>query len=319
MLIPATQESHQASEQPTDAPQVAADSPMLGEGLFSTDNASDDSESDQDQPGDGDSQVAQTPETAPEATATEPDDLTPEERQAGYMRQADYTRKTQDLAEMRNQVATQQQQLQQQQQQYQELLGKLQQQVTQGIPQQQHARDVLEDAMSNPHLSAEERQGLQMIDQVLSQRLERFAPLLEKMEQLGQLTEQFPQIQQRMESLSAAQQQEAQERAQAQLREAQEAFGPLEQLDASVRQLAGSLIQSRQTNPQTGRPFTLSEALGFASGKTVEEARAARQSNSQARRQAQRRTRTPAAPGGPTDTEGNISEAEAIAAIGATM
>lgn len=67
--------------------------------------------------GDG-AEPTDTDQAAQRQSADTPwEDMTPEEQRAGHMRQADYTRKTQELAALRKQTETQLQQLQSQQQQ----------------------------------------------------------------------------------------------------------------------------------------------------------------------------------------------------------
>jgi|15BtaG_2_1085339.scaffolds.fasta_scaffold01181_5 hypothetical protein len=258
----------------------------------------------------------------PESQSGQPEEETPQQiptDDGGTLRQQDYTRKTQDLADERRAFEAKQVEWQEaqkaQQEQIQQTLQALQQtqqpQAQTGLVQQ------LQDVASNPNLTAEDRAGLNVIAN-LANELETAKQTIASLSQFQeQVAPQFEQINQTVTGLSAAQQQAQVAGLRNQLAEANEAFG-VEVVEAAMplvrRMGAVNGSWSPEVNPQTGEAFSIAEMVGLASGKLAQGNQEAQEAQLNGSRLAKKSVAGTGVTG--TSKPGTFSEADAIAEIG---
>jgi hypothetical protein len=272
-------------------------SELQGDGLFS-DNSSEgvqvEPEDTQDQP---EVQEQETPAPDPDETGDR-------------LRQKDYTQKTMALAEEKRAHQNEREQwlreretaIQQPQEYYDE------------VPPSQYTQQI-QQALQSPTLTNEDRAGLNVL-YTMSQDMEQQAAELADLRSFREQFEpQYQETAQTVQHLSDSQLTARTSAIQEEVTEAQEAFG-----EESV-QLSGDFIHRNfgATNPATGKEFTISELVGLATGKTTEEASAAREKTRTNRNQAKHKASTPQSPSGNPRGTGKQSRAEAIAEIEADM
>ena len=279
----------------------------LGAGMLGEDTEPDASGAANEQPG-GSAQDA-APNGAINDNTPAPDD------QGDGLRQADYTRKTQEVADSRRQLDAEREGFRQQQQQFQETQQQLLLQQQQGppppgIPQQ------LQQVMSDPSLSAEDRAGLNVI-LTMSQNQEAQAGVIADLR--ARLEQWEPQLQttnQVVTQLSQEQQAGNLKRMEDQVQEAYTLFGQ------EATQAAADFIKKNISTPnrKTGQPYTVAELVGLEAGRSVEDAQAARQGNKAVRQRSKQGvnsngTAHPAT----TPAGGTLSKEEALREIESNM
>ena len=279
----------------------------LGAGMLGEDTEPDASGAANEQPG-GSAQDAASNGAINDNTPS-PDD------QGDGLRQADYTRKTQEVADSRRQLDAERDSFRQQQQQFQETQQQLLLQQQQGppppgVPQQ------LQQVMSDPSLSAEDRAGLNVI-LTMSQNQEAQAGVIADLR--ARLEQWEPQLQttnQVVTQLSHEQQAGNLKRMEDQVQEAYTLFGQ------EATQAAADFIKKNISTPnrKTGQPYTVAELVGLESGRSVEDAQAARQGNKAVRQRSKQGvnsngTAHPAT----TPAGGTLSKEEALREIESNM
>ena len=279
----------------------------LGAGMLGEDTEPDASGAANEQPG-GSAQDAASNGAINDNTPA-PDD------QGDGLRQADYTRKTQEVADSRRQLDAERDSFRQQQQQFQETQQQLLLQQQQGppppgIPQQ------LQQVMSDPSLSAEDRAGLNVI-LTMSQNQEAQAGVIADLR--ARLEQWEPQLQttnQVVTQLSHEQQAGNLKRMEDQVQEAYTLFGQ------EATQAAADFIKKNISTPnrKTGQPYTVAELVGLESGRSVEDAQAARDGNKAVRQRSKQGvnsngTAHPAT----TPAGGTLSKEEALREIESNM
>jgi len=279
----------------------------LGAGMLGEDTEPDASGAANEQPG-GSAQDAASNGAINDNTPA-PDD------QGDGLRQADYTRKTQEVADSRRQLDAERDSFRQQQQQFQETQQQLLLQQQQGppppgIPQQ------LQQVMSDPSLSSEDRAGLNVI-LTMSQNQEAQAGVIADLR--ARLEQWEPQLQttnQVVTQLSHEQQAGNLKRMEDQVQEAYTLFGQ------EATQAAADFIKKNISTPnrKTGQPYTVAELVGLESGRSVEDAQAARDGNKAVRQRSKQGvnsngTAHPAT----TPAGGTLSKEEALREIESNM
>ena len=178
--------------------------------------------------------------------------------------QADYTRKTQDLADQRRQLEAQQQT--QQQQMYQALQNQVNNQ------QQQPQEDPYADLRAR--LGPDESSAIDVVRQIIKTEMGSGSEDLKT--EVGQLKQGI--------ALLAQQQQAGRvKEAAGQLQEARDAYG--EALDPYAQQIKALI---GVPNPDTGANYTVTEAYEMVSGVKANEAAALRQTDQNTRRTSKR-------------------------------
>ena len=279
----------------------------LGAGMLGEDTEPDASGAANEQPG-GSAQDAASNGAINDNTPA-PDD------QGDGLRQADYTRKTQEVADSRRQLDAERDSFRQQQQQFQETQQQLLLQQQQGppppgIPQQ------LQQVMSDPSLSSEDRAGLNVI-LTMSQNQEAQAGVIADLR--ARLEQWEPQLQttnQVVTQLSHEQQAGNLKRMEDQVQEAYTLFGQ------EATQAAADFIKKNISTPnrKTGQPYTVAELVGLESGRSVEDAQAARDGNKAVRQRSKQGVNsTGTAHPATTPAGGTLSKEEALREIESNM
>ena len=299
----------------TEQPGGAAPSESISEmgmGFIEADSdLSDSGETSAEQPAAGDGSVdaaaATTTNNNPEPLS-EPTEASSSDDEAGSLRYADYTRKTQEVAEERRQVAAERAQMAEERRLYAESQARANEPVRQ---------DPLQSLAAQ--LGPDEARGLQVVDQLVQERAQEIAdrrvaealePYKPHLDQLGSAIGVVSQV---------AQQQTAQERQQAnaQIEAAEAIFGKIDTWDARHRAMVGAL--ARLENPDTGQRFTVAEAMSQATGRRIAEQQDAVGQQRQARNSAKRSTAGAAGSPSLTESGGVISRAQALSEIRETM
>ena len=299
----------------TEQPGGAAPSESISEmgmGFIEADSdLSDSGETSAEQPAAGDGSVdaaaATTTNNNPEPLS-EPTEVSSSDDEAGSLRYADYTRKTQEVAEERRQVAAERAQMAEERRLYAE---------SQARANEPERQDPLQSLAAQ--LGPDEARGLQVVDQLVQERAQEIAdrrvaealePYKPHLDQLGSAIGVVSQV---------AQQQTAQERQQAnaQIEAAEAIFGKIDTWDARHRAMVGAL--ARLENPDTGQKFTVAEAMSQATGRRIAEQQDAVGQQRQARNSAKRSTAGVAGSPSLTESGGVISRAQALSEIRETM
>ena len=193
---------------------------------------------------------------------------------ADGLRQADYTRKTQQVADDRRQVDTERTELRRQQEQFQETQRQVLLQQQQGPPPPTTSQQ-LQQVMTDPSLSSEDRAGLNVI-LTMSQQQEQQANVISDLR--SRLEQWEPQLQttnQVVSQLNQEQQASSLKRMEDQVQEAYDLFG-----QETTQQAAEFIKKNISTaNRKTGQPYTVAELVGLESGRSIEHAQEARQGN----------------------------------------
>ena len=275
----------------------------LGAGMLGVDNESGASETVNEEP-DGNAQAASNGAT----NDNQPSD-------ADGLRQADYTRKTQQVADDRRQVDTERAELRRQQEQFQETQRQVLLQRQQGPPPPTTSQQ-LQQVMTDPSLSSEDRAGLNVI-LTMSQQQEQQANVISDLR--SRLEQWEPQLQttnQVVSQLNQEQQASSLKRMEDQVQEAYDLFGQ------ETTQQAAEFIKKNISTPnrKTGQPYTVAELVGLESGRSIEHAQEARQGNRAVRQRSKQGVNSNgSAHPVTTPAGGPISKAEALREIESNM
>ena len=270
------------------------------------------------------------PDTAPEApeeqsgqpedTAAQSTEDTPDE--GGYLRQQDYTRKTQDLADQRKAFEAERQAFHQEMQGQREQIQLALQAIQSGQTTPNRGLvGQLQEIAADPNLSMQDRAGLNVIAN-LATELEAAKQTIQELAQFREdFSQRFNQTSQAVNGLTQAQHQAQLGQVQDQYNEAVELFGR-ETVDGQMNLIRRLAVENGQwapeTNPQTGKPFTMAELVAMGSGRLAEDAQAARDAQKNGKASSKKK----AAPTGSStggDSRGSFSQADAIAEIAATQ
>jgi len=275
----------------------------LGAGMLGVDNESGASETVNEEP-DGNAQAASNGAT----NDNQPSD-------ADGLRQADYTRKTQQVADDRRQVDTERAELRRQQEQFQETQRQVLLQQQQGPPPPTTSQQ-LQQVMTDPSLSSEDRAGLNVI-LTMSQQQEQQANVISDLR--SRLEQWEPQLQttnQVVSQLNQEQQASSLKRMEDQVQEAYDLFGQ------ETTQQAAEFIKKNISTPnrKTGQPYTVAELVGLESGRSIEHAQEARQGNRAVRQRSKQGVNSNgSAHPVTTPAGGPISKADALREIESNM
>ena len=234
---------------------------------------------------------------------------------ADGLRQADYTRKTQQVADDRRQVDTERTELRRQQEQFQKTQRQVLLQQQQGPPPPTTSQQ-LQQVMTDPSLSSEDRAGLNVI-LTMSQQQEQQANVISDLR--SRLEQWEPQLQttnQVVSQLNQEQQASSLKRMEDQVQEAYDLFG-----QETTQQAAEFIKKNISTaNRKTGQPYTVAELVGLESGRSIEHAQEARQGNRAVRQRSKQGVNSNgSAHPVTTPAGGPISKADALREIEANM
>lgn len=288
-------------EQPTESP---ASGPQMGDGFQEPDISLGDSEpAPTEQPDEG----ATTPAEGNETTTPAPDE-------GDGLRQADYTRKTQDLAERQRALEAREQTFQQERLAFQQ-----QQTAATQAPQGPAANPTLENlraAMAHPEATPDDRTGYAWaIEQIeTSQRQQAAIDELTAWKEQAQAY--FTQTDQTVQQMNQTQVTAHERQKDTEWAEAVKAFGK-ETVEAAVPFLDrnwGSQVDAE------GNTLTVAQLVSMATGQPFQAVQAAQAENRQVRQQAKQAASTNGATHHlPQAGDGTISEAQAKAEIEATF
>lgn len=264
---------------------------------------------------------------APEPTQEQPDEpqttteeVDPVEQERGYLRQADYTQKTQDLARERDAFRAEREQLRNEIRQERERLQQEFRERTQ-VPPAASVSQQLQQLANDPSLSQADRQGLSFVAGMAQENESLKSELAQLKQTVEELAPQYKQTLETVQSLSQAQQREQNTFIQKQHDEAVRVLGK-ETVDQNL-QAAGRLLVAGgkwdpMTNPKTGQPYTFAEAVAAVSGRTVEETQRARDENGRFRKEAKAKASNNGAHPS-SSPDGSYSREDAIAEIRANQ
>jgi len=277
----------------------------MGMGFIEATDASDSGDASVEQPAAGDGGVAAAP--------LQPTNDTPSQQQAedgsgGGLRLADYTRKTQEVADERRQVAAERAQIAQERRIYAE---------SQARASQPAPHNPLEQLAAQ--LGPEEARGLTVVDQLVQERAQEIATRLIE-EHIGPLRPGLERLNSTIGVVDQMQQQQTavhRSNANAQIEAAEAVFGKVGSWTESQRGIVSSL--TRHDNPDTGEAFTVAEAMSMATGRRLTDQGSAVTQQRQARNSAKRSTASQAGSPPLTETAGVISKLQAMSEIRATM
>lgn len=231
----------------------------------------------------------------------------------GQMLRADYTRKTQDLADERRQLAEERrlmaEERQQERDQWQSQINAITNTISPEDP------GTIARALQNPELSAEDRAGLEYL-----QASEQEQNTLR--DYVGTMSQQMEHMQQRLDwAYGHLEGQHADQRGAAdvlvkdQFAEADEAFG-VEKTQAAawmIEKLWGEGVNSQ------GEPLTIKEIVAMAHNMPAGQAQDAMLRQTNGRSQAKRTASAPQMNPADVPQQGPLSESEAMAVIKSTM
>jgi len=297
-------DSAATAEQPGGAAPSESISEM-GMGFIEATDASDSGDASAEQPAAGDGEVAAPP--------LQPTNDTPSQQRADDvsgdgLRLADYTRKTQAVADERRQVAAERAQMAEERRIFAEAQARASQ-PPQANPLEQLAAQ----------LGPEEARGLTVVDQLVQERAQEIATKLIE-EQIGPLRPDLERLNSTIGVVDQLQQQQTavhRSNANAQIEAAEAVFGKVDAWTESQRGIVGAL--TRHENPDTGEAFTVAEAMSLATGRRLTDQGSAVTQQRQARNNAKRSTASAAGSPPLTETAGVISKAQAMSEIKATM
>ena len=231
----------------------------------------------------------------------------------GQMLRADYTRKTQDLADERRQLAEERrlmaEERQQERDQWQNQINAITNTISPEDP------GTIARALQNPELSAEDRAGLEYL-----QASEQEQNTLR--DYVGTMSQQMEHMQQRLDwAYGHLEGQHADQRGAAdvlvkdQFAEADEAFG-VEKTQAAAWMI--EKLWGEGVNPQ-GEPLTIKEIVAMAHNMPAGQAQDAMLRQTNGRSQAKRTASAPQMNPADVPQQGPLSESEAMAVIKSTM
>ena len=298
----------------TEQPGGAAPSESISEmgmGFIEADSDQSDSgdtSAEQSTAGDGSVDAAPTTTNINQEPLSQPTAAPSSNDEAGTLRQADYTRKTQEVAEERRQVAAERAQMAEERRLYAEAQARANAPVRQDPVQALAAQLSPQDAhgLTLVDQLAKER-AAEIADQKIAEALQPYKPLLDKLGSTVGLVNQV------------AQQQTAQSRnqANAQIEAAESIFGKVNTWDARHRAVVGAL--TRLENPDTGEKFSVAEAMSQVTGRRIAEQQGAVNQQRQARNSAKRTTAGAAGSPSLTESGGVISREQALSEIRETL
>ena len=233
----------------------------------------------------------------------------------GQMLRADYTRKTQDLADERRQLAEERrlmaEERQQERDQWQSQINAMTKSINPEDP------GVIARALQSPDLSAEDRAGLQYL-QVYEQEQDAQKAKMADMEQrLESMQQRLDQAHGHLESQRVAERSAADVMVKEQFAEADEAFGPEKTEEAAW--MIGRLWGDPKGVNSQGEPLTIKEIVAMAHNMPADQAQDAMLKQTNGRSQAKRAASPPQTSPADVPQQGPLSEAEAMAVIKSTM
>lgn len=239
--------------------------------------------------------------------------VAPDERERGYMRQQDYSRKTADLAREREALQAERETFRKElQEQFQKQFEELR---SQAVPQQQQHDGQLTQLLNDPNLSPQDRAGVQTLMEIRQAQAELAQQIQDFQQFREQLEPQFQEYSQTVQGLTKAQQEAQAKELRAQGQEAVEMFG-----EDAVRESVDFIQRNHgAVNPRTQKPYTVAELVGLATGRTAEQAQQAREGNQGRRRAAQKTAAANGSTPSSVGTKGAYSRSDAIAEIAANM
>jgi hypothetical protein len=283
-------------------PETPASGPQLGDGFQEPDISLGDSEpapTEQTEEGD-------TPPPT-EATSTTPPSSAPLGTEEG-LRQADYTRKTQDLAEGRRALDTERQALQQERLAF--------QQQTTAPPPANPVIQNLQAALNDPNLSQEDRMGLGALIQMQESSEQQQAMIAELTEWKEKAEAHFLQTSQTVQQMNQTQESALDKQKTTQWFEAVQAFGAQTVRD-NVKFLDANWGDQAHAN---GTNLTVAELISMRTGQPFQAAQVAQQENRLLRQQAKQDAAVNGATHHTPDAgDGLISVKQAKAEIQATL
>ena len=299
-------DSAATAEQPGGAAPSESISEM-GMGFIEATDAPDSGDASAEQPAAGDGEVA-APPLQPTNDTPSPSQQQADDDSGDGLRLADYTRKTQAVADERRQVAAERAQMAEERRIFAEAQARASQ-PPQANPLEQLAAQ----------LGPEEARGLTVVDQLVQERAQEIATRLIE-EHIGPLRPDLERLNSTIGVVDQLQQQQTavhRSNANAQIEAAEAVFGKVDAWTESQRGIVGAL--TRHENPDTGEAFTVAEAMSLATGRRLTDQGAAVTQQRQARNNAKRSTATQAGSPPLTETAGVISKAQAMSEIKATM
>lgn len=299
-------DSAATAEQPGGAAPSESISEM-GMGFIEATDASDSGDASAEQPAAGDGEVA-APPLQPTNDTPSPSQQQADDVSGDGLRLADYTRKTQAVADERRQVAAERAQMAEERRIFAEAQARASQ-PPQANPLEQLAAQ----------LGPEEARGLTVVDQLVQERAQEIATRLIE-EHIGPLRPDLERLNSTIGVVDQLQQQQTavhRSNANAQIEAAEAVFGKVDAWTESQRGIVGAL--TRHENPDTGEAFTVAEAMSLATGRRLTDQGSAVTQQRQARNNAKRSTASAAGSPPLTETAGVISKAQAMSEIKATM
>lgn len=299
-------DSAATAEQPGGAAPSESISEM-GMGFIEATDAPDSGDASAEQPAAGDGEVA-APPLQPTNDTPSPSQQQADDVSGDGLRLADYTRKTQAVADERRQVAAERAQMAEERRIFAEAQARASQ-PPQANPLEQLAAQ----------LGPEEARGLTVVDQLVQERAQEIATRLIE-EQIGPLRPDLERLNSTIGVVDQLQQQQTavhRSNANAQIEAAEAVFGKVDAWTESQRGIVGAL--TRHENPDTGEAFTVAEAMSLATGRRLTDQGSAVTQQRQARNNAKRSTASAAGSPPLTETAGVISKAQAMSEIKATM
>ena len=280
----------------------------MGMGFIEATDAPDSGDAGAEQPAAGDGEVAAAPPLQPTNDTPSPSQQQAEDGSAEGLRLADYTRKTQEVADERRQVAAERAQIAEERRIYAE---------SQARAAQPAPHNPLEQLAAQ--LGPEEARGLTVVDQLVQERAQEIATRLIE-EHIGPLRPDLERLNSTIGVVDQLQQQQTavhRNNANAQIEAAEAVFGKVDAWTESQRGIVGAL--TRHENPDTGEAFTVAEAMSMATGRRLTDQGSAVTQQRQARNNAKRSTASQAGSPPLTEAAGVISKAQAMSEIKATM
>ena len=279
----------------------------MGMGFIEATDASDSDDASAEQPAAGDGGVAAAPPLQPTNNTPSPEQQA-EDGSGDGLRLADYTRKTQAVADERREVAAERAQIAEERR----IMAEAQARASQPAP-----HNPLEQLAAQ--LGPEEARGLTVVDQLVQERAQEIATRVIE-EQIGPLRPGLERLNSTIGVVDQLQQQQTavhRQNADAQIEAAEAVFGKVGAWTEGQRGIVGAL--TRHENPDTGEAFTVAEAMSLATGRRLTDQGDAVTQQRQARNSAKRSTATQAGSPPLTETAGLISKAQAMSEIKATM
>jgi len=310
-----TADSFGTTEQSAADPATSEPMPEMGMGINEVeDTPAVDSESQGEQPEERAGSNGTTDKSVGGSAEAEPSE---QELKAGYLRQQDYTRKTQDLADQRRQFEQAQQQFNEQQRAFaeqQQRLTELNERLAQSPalapqdPIDQMIAQVMQQSGATPEQQQEAAAGLRLVDRLYAEKMQ---PLQAEIESLKTQLQSFGQ-----QAMTAAERQAEQDKARinSEFAAADEALGA-----EMVNTALDFVKRNYGIKGPDGETLSITDLVARYHNRLAEDRSNAQQDARQQRRQAKQSVTVPASQSGPTDGGGFLSKEEAMAQIRSTM